>query len=57
MENGSVRKINSFVLIFDDNWSEFKVRHPSYKTQSYQDVVSKMLTCGDKKLVILNMVA
>ncbi len=49
MQNETVRKTNSFVQIFDDNWSDFKNRYPSYKTKNYQDVVTKMIGCGDVK--------
>lgn len=37
---------DTFRRIFEDHWEEFKVRHSSYATPYYEDVVQKMLGCG-----------
>lgn len=38
---------NIFLQIFTENWDHFKRRHPVYSTRYYDDIVSKMLGCGD----------
>ena len=40
---------NVFKKIFRDNWARFKFRYPRYKTEYYDEVVKKMLSCGDPK--------
>jgi hypothetical protein len=38
---------NIFKQIFADHWEEFKKKCPMYDTPYYEDLVGKMLNCGD----------
>ena len=40
---------NVFKKIFRDTWESFKSRYPRYNTEYYDEVVKKMLSCGDPK--------
>lgn len=37
-----------FKNIFRDHWEGFKLTHPTYNTDQYEDPVEKMLGCGDE---------
>jgi hypothetical protein len=37
----------TFKQIFHDHWEDFKAIHPRYDTPYYDEVVQKMLDCGD----------
>jgi hypothetical protein len=37
----------TFKQIFRDHWPEFKDKYPRYKAPEYDEVVQKMLDCGD----------
>lgn len=39
----------TFKQIFHDHWETFKIVHPRYNTPYYDEVVYKMLDCGDPK--------
>ena len=41
------RHSNVFKQIFADHWDVFKQSHPRYNTSYYDDLVQKMLGCGD----------
>lgn len=41
------QKQNPFVEVFKDFWEEFKQRKPAYATSDYDEVVRKMISCGD----------
>ena len=38
---------NSFKKIFEDHWDSFKLKHPAYNNELYNQAVQKMLGCGD----------
>ena len=38
---------DTFKQIFRDHWREFKDKYPRYDTPEYDEVVQKMLDCGD----------
>lgn len=37
---------NIFKRIIDENWEEFKQRHPSYDKPQYNDTIKKVIDCG-----------
>jgi len=37
----------TFKQIFFDHWKSFKTNHPRYNNEYYDEVISKMLDCGD----------
>ena len=41
------RDWNIFKQIFADHWDGFTHAHPRYQTAYYNDLVSKMLACGN----------
>jgi hypothetical protein len=41
------RDWNVFKQIFADHWEEFRQAHPRYQTAYYDDLVTKMLGCGN----------
>ena len=41
------RDWNVFKQIFADHWPEFQQAHPRYQTAYYDDLVAKMLVCGN----------
>jgi hypothetical protein len=41
------RDWNVFKQIFADHWPEFQQAHPRYQTAYYNDLVAKMLACGN----------
>jgi hypothetical protein len=41
------RHSNVFKQIFADHWDVFKQSHPRYNTSYYDDLVQKMMGCGD----------
>jgi hypothetical protein len=43
----SERTPNTFIQIFEDYWNSFKEKYPSYNTEYYEDVINKMIHCGD----------
>ena len=36
-----------FQQIFGDHWEAFQHAHPRYQTAYYEDLVAKMLACGN----------
>lgn len=42
-------KANIFIEIFENHWSEFKIKYSAYNTDHYNSVVAKMISCGDPK--------
>jgi hypothetical protein len=38
---------NLLTQIFSDYWNNFKLKHSSYATDYYDEVVNKMMNCGD----------
>ena len=38
---------NTFKQIFQDHWDEFKAAYPRFDSPQYNEVVQKMLDCGD----------
>ncbi|MDI6794156.1 MAG: transposase [bacterium] len=38
---------NIFKQIFTDHWAEFRKKYPRYSTEYYENVINKMLGCGD----------
>ena len=41
------RDWNVFKQIFADHWEPFQHAHPRYQTAYYNDLVAKMLACGN----------
>jgi hypothetical protein len=41
------RDWNVFKHIFAEHWEEFTQTHPRYQTSYYDDLVAKMLDCGN----------
>jgi hypothetical protein len=41
------KRANLFLQIIEDNWERFKKKHSSYATQYYDEVIEKVLGCGD----------
>ena len=41
------RDWNLFKQIFADHWEPFQHAHPRYQTAYYDDLVAKMLACGN----------
>ena len=41
------RDWNVFKQIFADHWEPFQRAHPRYQTAYYDDLVAKMLDCGN----------
>ena len=41
------RDWNIFKQIFADHWDGFTHTHPRYQTSYYNDLVAKMLACGN----------
>lgn len=37
----------TFKEIFTDHWKAFKARHPRYNNEYHDEVINKMLDCGD----------
>ena len=37
---------NIFKRIIDENWEEFKQKHPSYDKPQYNDTIKKVIECG-----------
>ena len=38
-----------FKKIFEDNWEEFKRKYPKYGNNYYDEVIKKMLLCGEEE--------
>jgi hypothetical protein len=38
---------NVFKKIFQDNWEAFKIKNSKYATDYYEDIVTRMINCGD----------
>jgi len=47
MEPKKSKESNVFKEIFQDNWEAFKKEHSKYATEYYDEIVTKMLNCGD----------
>ncbi len=46
-KNPTVTDKDIFKRIFIDHWDEFKISHPRYNTDQYEEPVEKMLGCGE----------
>jgi hypothetical protein len=47
MRAAPARDWNVFKQIFADHWNEFQQAHPRYQTAYYDNLVAKMLACGN----------
>ena len=47
MDVKTTKKNNLLTQIFSNYWNNFKSRSPSYAIGYYDEVVGKMLNCGD----------
>jgi hypothetical protein len=47
-KNQSIDK-DIFKQIFRDHWEEFKKKFKRYSSKYYEEVIKKMLNCGDVK--------
>ena len=47
METQEIKGWNVFKQIFHDNWDGFKKAYPSYGEAYYEEVVKKMMSCGN----------
>ena len=45
------RKIDKKIIkrIFREHWGTFKIIYPGYNTEYYDEVINKMLLCGEKE--------
>ena len=49
MLTAPARDWNVFKQIFADHWKAFRQAHPRYQTPYYEELVAKMLACGNPK--------
>ena len=49
MEVETTKSDNPLIQIFTDHWSNFKSKRSSYATSYYDEVVEKMINCGNPK--------
>jgi hypothetical protein len=49
MKAKEARRANLYVSIFEDNFSAFKEKYPAYNSDYFDEVVEKMIHCGDPK--------
>ena len=47
MESSKRIDKDTFKQIFRENWDDFKIKYPRYSSVYYDEVINKMLFCGD----------